>query len=232
MLVQGKAHRGGRSSLMLAFFVLLLVGNVVAGFSTCQSTRLACQQRHHPSRPSPSFRQSPVCIDAHKNKNIWQLGLSSKDDSSSSEGSEEYKNKELFMVGDGIPDSLPTTTNSASSSLPSFTPIEVPIDGSLVVLLPAAVIAIFGIITSALVFASSGDPILAPQGTEVSIVDHSNNNLDESNQCRGLGCGRSQDSDLNSMRDFMGRFAKDQPQRDGDAPAMAAPSSSTSSVEI
>ena len=95
-----------------------------------------------------------------------------------------------------------------------------------------AIIAIFGIITSAMVFASSGDPILAPQGAEVSIVDDSNNDLDESNQCRGLGCGRSQESDLNNMRDFMGRFAKEQSQHDGDTPAMAAPSSSTSSVEI
>ena len=219
--------------LHVAFFVPLLVGNVAGFISTYQSTRLASEQRRH--HPSPSFHQASVCIDAHNNnKNLWQLGLtSSEDDFNSSESSEENQNEEAFMTFDESPDdSSPSATSSASSVPSSFTPIELPIDGSLVVLLPAAVIAIFGIITSAMVFASSGDPILAPQGAEVSIVDDSNNNLDESNICRGLGCGRSQESDLNSMRDFMGRFAKDQSQNDGDAPVMAAPSSSTSSVEI
>jgi len=216
---------------MLALFVHLLVGNV-AGFSTYQSTRLACEQRRH--HPSPSFHQSVPHIDAHNNnKNIWQLGLaSSEGGSNSSESSKENQNEDVFMTFGESPDSSPSATNSAPSVTPSFTPIELPIDGSLVVLLPAAVIAIFGIITSAMVFASSGDPILAPQGAEVSIVDDSNNDLDESNQCRGLGCGRSQESDLNNMRDFMGRFATEQSQPDGGAPVMAAPSSSTSSVEI
>ena len=218
--------------LHVAFFVPLLVGNVAGFISTYQSTRLAREQRRH--HPSPSFHQASVCIDAHNNnKNIWQLGLtSSEDDFNSSESSEENQNEEAFVTFDESPDSSPSATNGASSVPPSFTPIELPIDGPLVVLLPAAVIAIFGIITSVVVFASSGDPILAPQGAEVSIVDDSKNDLDESNQCRGLGCGRSQESDLKSMRDFMGRFAKEQSQNDGDAPVMAAPSSSTSSVEI
>ena len=217
---------------MLALFVPLLVGNAAGFISIDQSTRLACEQRRH--HPSPSFHQSVPHIDAHNNnKNIWHLGLaSSEDGSNSSENSEENRNEDVFMTFGESPDSSPSATNSAPSVTPSFTPIELPIDGSLVVLLPAAVIAIFGIITSAMVFASSGDPILAPQGAEVSIVDDSINDLDESNQCRGLGCGRSQESDLNNMRDFMGRFAKERSQPDGDAPVMAAPSSSTSSVEI
>ena len=166
-----------------------------------------------------------------------KLDLSANDEDSNSYESEGYaKTDEIFMAGKAPDSPQPSTTNNNNdvSSTPSFTPIELPIDGSLVVLLPAAVIAVFGIITSAMVFASSGDPILAPQGSnaEVSLIDNQgNNDLDQSNQCRGLGCGRSQESDLDSMRDFMGKFAKDQARSDSGVPALTTPGDA-SSVEI
>lgn len=220
-----------------ALFVFLLTVNVAEGFGTHEmpmqrsSARPICRRRHRPSAPLfPHFNM----ISHNKRKyGTWQLDLSADEDSSLYE-SEGYANAdEIFMAGEASDSPQPTTTNNNDvSSRPSFTPIELPIDGSLVVLLPAAVIAIFGIITSAMIFASSGDPILAPQGAEVSLIDSSNSkDLDQSNHCRGLGCGRSQESDLDSMRDFMGKFAKDQAQRDGDAPALATPNSE-SSVEI
>ena len=218
-----------------ALFVFLLTVNVAEGFGTSDmpmqnSARPTCRQRHLPSAPSLHFN----IISHNKRKDItWQLGLSVDEDSNSYE-SEGYANTdEIFMAGEAPDSPQPSTTsNNDVSSTPSFTPIELPIDGSLVVLLPAAVIAIFGIITSAMVFASSGDPILAPQGAEVSLIDSSKYyDLDQSKQCRGLGCGRSQESDLGSMRDFMGKFAKDQARRDGYVPALTTPSDA-SSVEI
>lgn len=217
-----------------ALFAFLLTVNAAEGFGTSDtpmqsSARPTCRQRHHSSAPSLHFNM----ISHNKRKGItWQLGLSADDDSNSYGSEGNANTDEIFMVGEATDSPQPSTTNNNDvSSMPPFTPIELPIDGSLVVLLPAAVIAIFGIITSAMVFASSGDPILAPQGAEVSLIDSSNNDLDQSNQCRGLGCGRSQESDLDSMRDFMGKFAKDQAQRDGDVPALTTPGGA-SSVEI
>lgn len=219
-----------------ALFVFLLTVNVAEGIGTHDlpmqsSARPICRRRHRPSAASSLHFNM---ISHNRRKYVtWQIDLSADEDSSSSE-SEGYANTdEIFMAGEASDPPQPSTTNNNDvSSITSFTPIELPIDGSLVVLLPAAVIAIFGIITSAMVFASSGDPILAPQGAEVSLIDSSNSkDLDQSNQCRGLGCGRSQESDLDSMRDFMGKFTKDQAQRDGDAPALNAPSDA-SSVEI
>ena len=209
------------NSMAFALFLLFLSGNVVEGFRTCDLPS-TCRQRHHPSAPSLHFKRKDI---------TWQLGLATEEDSASNE-SEGYANTDtIFMTGEAPPQPSTTDNDNDVSSMPSFTPIELPIDGSLVVLLPAAVIAVFGIITSAMVFASSGDPILAPQGAEVSLIDSSNNGLDQSNQCRGLGCGRSQESDLDSMRDFMGRFAKDQSRFEGDAAALVAPNSEAS-VEI
>ena len=218
-----------------ALFVFLVTVNVAEGFGTTDmpmqsSATTTCRRRHHSSAPSLHFNM----IYHNKRKSItWKLGLSADDDSNSSESDGYANTDEIFMAGEASDSPQPSTTiNNDVSSMPPFTPIELPIDGSLVVLLPAAVIAIFGIITSAMVFASSGDPILAPQGAEVSLIDSSNNDLDQSNhQCRGLGCGRSQESDLDSMRDFMGKLAKDQAQRDGDVPALAAPGGD-GSVEI
>ena len=216
-----------------ALFAFLLTVNVAEGFGASDipmqsSARPKCRQRHS-SAPSLHFNM----ISHNKRKAItWQFGLSDGDDSNSYESDGYANTDEIFMGGEASDSPQPSTTNNSDvSSMPPFTPIELPIDGSLVVLLPAAVIAIFGIITSAMVFASSGDPILAPQGAEVSLIDSSNNDLDQSNQCRGLGCGRSQESDLDSMRDFMGKLAKDQAQRDGDVPALAAPGGD-GSVEI
>ena len=217
-----------------AIFLVLLIMNVAEGFWTRDmpmqsSARPMCRRRHRPSVPFPHFSW----ISHNDRKGItWQLGLSADEDSNSYE-SERYVNTgEIFMGGEASDSPQPSTANNnAISRTPSFTPIELPIDGSIVVLLPAAVIAIFGIITSAMVFASSGDPILAPQGAEVPLIENINNSFDQSNQCRGLGCGRSQESDLDSLRNFMGKFAKDQAQRDGDVPALATPNSD-SSVEI
>ena len=216
-----------------ALFAFLLTVNVAEGFGASDipmqsSARPKCRQRHS-SAPSLHFNM----ISHNKRKAItWQFGLSDGDDSNSYESDGYANTDEIFMGGEASDSPQPSTTNNSDvSSMPPFTPIELPIDGSLVVLLPAAVIAIFGIITSAMVFSSSGDPILAPQGAEVSLIDSSNNDLDQSNQCRGLGCGRSQESDLDSMRDFMGKLAKDQAQRDGDVPALAAPGGD-GSVEI
>ena len=218
-----------------ALFAFLLTVNVAEGFGTSDmpmqsSARPTCRRRHRPTAPSLHFNM----ISHNKRKGItWQLGQSA-DDESNSYGSDGYANTdEIFMAGEASDSPQPSTTNNNSdvSSMPPFTPIELPIDGSLIVLLPAAVIAIFGIITSAMVFASSGDPILAPQGAEVSLIDRSNYDLDQSNQCRGLGCGRSQESDLDSMRYFMGKFAKDQARRGGDVPALTTPGGA-SSVEI
>jgi hypothetical protein len=217
--------------MVAVLFALLLTGKMAAGFGThqnLQSTRpiCMCRQRCHPSASSIQFNMG----HSNKEKTCWQLGQSSEDDDSG------YANAEdADTVGEspGPGSSQPSISNAAPSS-PFFTPtpIELPIDGSLVVLLPAAVIAIFGIITSAMVFASSGDPILAPQDAGVSLIDNSKVDPSESHQCRGLGCGRSQESDLNRMRDFMSRFANDQPRRDEDVPTLVAPSSSASSVEI
>ena len=219
-----------------AIFAFLLTVNVAEGFGTSDmpmqsNARPKYRQRHRPSTTS----SLPFYIVSHnKRKEItWQFGLSADENSNSYE-SEGYANTdEIFMAGEAPDSPQPSTTNNNDvSSTPSFTPIELPIDGSLVVLLPAAAIAIFGIITSAMVFASSGDPILAPQGTEVSLIDNQgNNDLDQSNQCRGLGCGRSQESDLDSMRDFMGKFAKDQARSDSGVPALTTPGDA-SSVEI
>ena len=218
-----------------ALFAFLLTVNVAEGFGTTDmpmqsSATTTCRRRHHSSAPSLHFNM----ISHNKRKGItWQLGLSADGDSNSSESDGYANTDEIFMAGEAPDSPQPSTTNNNSdvSSMPPFTPIELPIDGSLVVLLPAAVIAIFGIVTSAMVFASSGDPILAPQGAEVPLIENINNSLDQSNQCRGLGCGRSQESDLDSMRYFMGKFAKDQARRGGDVPALTTPGGA-SSVEI
>ena len=221
-----------------ALFVFLITANVAEGFGTSDmpmqsNARPTYRQRHRPST-TPSLHFNILSHTKRKDIITWQLDLSANDEDSNSYESEGYANTdEIFMAGEASDSPQPSTTiNNDVSSMPPFTPIELPIDGSLVVLLPAAVVAIFGIITSAMVFASSGDPILAPQGAEVSLIDSSNNDLDQSNhQCRGLGCGRSQESDLDSMRDFMGKFAKDQARSDSGVPALTTPGDA-SSVEI
>ena len=221
-----------------ALFVFLITANVAEGFGTSDmpmqsNARPTYRQRHRPSTTTSLYFN---IISHNKRKEItWQLGQSAEEDSNSYEREGYANTDEIIMAGEAPDSPQPSTTNNNDvSSTPSFTPIELPIDGSLVVLLPAAVIAVFGIITSAMVFASSGDPILAPQGSnaEVSLIDNQgNNDLDQSNQCRGLGCDRSQESDLDSMRDFMGKFAKDQARSDSGVPALTTPGDA-SSVEI
>lgn len=112
-------------------------------------------------------------------------------------------------------------TNDDKSQAPepgSLFPIELPIDGSLVVLLPAVGIAVLGIITSIMVISNSADPVLAAppgggtmidaagqvgiQATE-RMVENISDATDEA--CRGL-CS-SQEEQLENMRSFMNKFA-------------------------
>ena len=81
-------------------------------------------------------------------------------------------------------------------------PIEVSIDGSLLVVLPAVGIALLGIITSVMVVANSSDPILAPPGTNEAAQAEGRMLDNEVDQlCRGF-CS-SQEEQLDKMRSFM-----------------------------
>ena len=81
-------------------------------------------------------------------------------------------------------------------------PIEVSIDGSLLVVLPAIGIALLGIITTVMVVANSSDPILAPPGTNEAAQSEGRMLDNEVDQlCRGF-CS-SQEEQLDKMRSFM-----------------------------
>lgn len=103
----------------------------------------------------------------------------------------------------------PDTANGPTRNIPIFG--EVPVDGSLVVLLPAALIGVLGVILSV---------VVAVQSTDL-IVDSLNSIADDISQtattkssmvydesvCRGL-CS-TQDEDLEGLKKFMESLRKD-----------------------
>jgi hypothetical protein len=101
------------------------------------------------------------------------------------------------------------TANLPTRNIPFFG--EVPVDGSLVVLVPAAVIAVLGLLMSVVVAVNSRDAIvatLAQVSDELSqtAISKSSQTYDDS-VCRGI-CSTQQE-DLEGLKTFMNRFAKD-----------------------
>lgn len=82
---------------------------------------------------------------------------------------------------------------------------EVAIDGSLVVLVPAAVISVLGFIFSIVVALNSGDSFVQ-ELSEVDLPETKNNPTVVVEQCRGL-CS-SQDENLDGLRNFMESITK------------------------
>ena len=159
---------------------------------------MGCIDIHGTSGPTCSFSSIPWNSGISAS---LQLGLSqdtTSDSMSSSAGGDDNGSGENVDSNFNYAVERPTNSNSAL--------IELPIDGSIIVLLPAAIIAIFGVITSVAVFVNSGDPILSPDQSADAFerVDYSDT---AATNCRGL-CGSQQD-DLDSMRNFMGKFAKE-----------------------
>jgi hypothetical protein len=102
----------------------------------------------------------------------------------------------------------PDTANGPTRNLPLFG--EVPVDGSLVVLVPVVVIAVIGFVASIVVASQAQDEIVnafAQIGNGISQTASEKTNMvyDES-VCRGL-CS-SQDQDLEGLRSFMDRLRK------------------------
>jgi hypothetical protein len=102
----------------------------------------------------------------------------------------------------------PATANAPTRKLPLFG--EVPVDGSMTVLLPAAGIAALGFIFSIVVAFNSQDEfvrIIAQAGTDIADqATQKTNMVYDENVCRGL-CS-SQESDLEGLRNFMQSLAK------------------------
>merc|ERR1712150_346201 len=80
---------------------------------------------------------------------------------------------------------------------------EIPVDGSLVVLAPAAVIAVVGLIMSFVVAFQARDDILE---TLSSVNPPPPRPVVTSDKCRGI-CS-DQEQSLNELREFMGSFSK------------------------
>lgn len=102
----------------------------------------------------------------------------------------------------------PSVANLPTRQVPFFG--EVPVDGSLTVLIPAAVIAVLGFILSIVVAFNSKDLLVSTLNqvsNEISstAVRQSNQQYDDS-VCRGI-CS-SQDDDLDGLRKFMNGLKK------------------------
>jgi hypothetical protein len=97
----------------------------------------------------------------------------------------------------------PETARGPTRNIPIFG--EVPVDGSLIVLVPAAVIGFLGFVLSIVVAVQSSDLIVDSLNSVAddlaqTAFENSNKVYDES-VCRGL-CS-SQDQDLDNLRSFM-----------------------------
>jgi hypothetical protein len=103
----------------------------------------------------------------------------------------------------------PETANGPTRKIPIFG--EVPVDGSLVVLVPAALIGVLGFILSIVVAVQNTDQIvdsLNSVADELSQTATSKvNKVYDESVCRGL-CS-SQESDLEGLRSFMESLRKD-----------------------
>ena len=102
----------------------------------------------------------------------------------------------------------PSVANLPTRNVPFFG--EVPVDGSLTVLIPAAVIAVLGFVLSIVVAFNSKDLLVSTLNQvsdEISstAVRQSNQKYDES-VCRGI-CSSQQD-DLEGLKKFMGALKK------------------------
>mmetsp|Transcript_27244 Transcript_27244/g.58537 ORF Transcript_27244/g.58537 Transcript_27244/m.58537 type:complete len:211 (-) Transcript_27244:248-880(-) len=99
----------------------------------------------------------------------------------------------------------PTFTDETTRPVPLFG--EVTVSGDLIVLLPAAVISILGLIFSIVVAFNSGDAFVE-ESSQVELTEMKNapTVVVEEGRCRGL-CS-SQDEDLDGLRSFMGSFSK------------------------
>ena len=101
------------------------------------------------------------------------------------------------------------TANAPTTSVPFLG--EIPADGSLVVLLPAAGIAVLGFIFSIVVAANSGDQLVealngAGQDLADKVAAQPNQTYDPS-ICRGL-CAPN-DSDIDGLKNLMESFRRD-----------------------
>ena len=103
----------------------------------------------------------------------------------------------------------PETANGPTRTIPIFG--EVPVDGSLVVLIPAALIGFLGLIFSIIVAVQSTDSIvdsLSMLADDLSqTANEKSNMLYDEGVCRGL-CS-SQDADLDGLRIFMESLRKE-----------------------
>lgn len=101
----------------------------------------------------------------------------------------------------------PSDTNTPTTNLPFFG--EIPIDGSLLVLAPAAVIAVLGFVMSIVVAFNAKDTFvdqLAVLSQEINSAALAETNSVSDGSCRGL-CS-SQDQQLEGMRVFMESLAR------------------------
>lgn len=103
----------------------------------------------------------------------------------------------------------PETANGPTRNIPIFG--EVPVDGSLVVLVPAAVIAFLGVILSIVVAVNSSDEIVNSLSNVVDDISQTastkTNMVYDESVCRGL-CS-SQSDDLEGLRKFMETLRKE-----------------------
>jgi hypothetical protein len=92
---------------------------------------------------------------------------------------------------------------------------EIPVDGGLVVLIPAAVIAVVGVITSLVVIFSAHDTFSDPVSQQMTqdintaaiVQTESSLPMNAAADCRGL-CSNHQDEQLESMKLFMEGISK------------------------
>jgi len=99
----------------------------------------------------------------------------------------------------------PVPDNNPSQRAPLFG--EVPIDGSVVVLAPAVVIGVLGIIFGIVVALNSEDSFVQEVSpAELTRMEYAPTKAEEGMSCRGL-CS-SQEEDLDGLRNFMGSLSK------------------------
>jgi hypothetical protein len=98
----------------------------------------------------------------------------------------------------------PSTANAPTRNIPIFG--EIPVDGSLTVLAPAAVIAVLGLIFSIVVTFNNQDEFVKIITQASQDIGQNKNTVYDENVCRGL-CS-TQDQDLEGLRGFMESLRK------------------------
>lgn len=103
----------------------------------------------------------------------------------------------------------PETASGPTRNIPIFG--EVPVDGSLVVLVPAALIGFLGFVLSIVVAFQSTDLIVDSLNSVADEISQTatakSNRVYDENECRGI-CS-SQSEDLEGLKNFMESLRKD-----------------------